>query len=324
MTAHFDSGAFVRKSAWHQMGTVLPDYLSPMAMQTAAGLDWTVTKRPIFTTADGDVTNVIRIDDKAATVRSDTNQPLGVVGNTYEIIQNTAIFEFLTAVTDNGDVKIETAGALRGGRQVWAQARIGDTYSIGGDPHATYLTVATSHNGSVAFSIFPTNVRVVCANTFSMALAGKTVAYKVLHTVNHQANVADARRALDLTFRDSETFAAQVDRLQNETVTDAEFAALVERLTPMPADPTTRGEKTTATRMAAARDDLTGLWHGATIANIAGTKWAAINTINEWEQWKERGSVTAADRTIRQFLVGQAAGPLTNKAMALVGATLDG
>jgi len=48
-----------------------------------------------------------------ATIRTDTEQVLGVVGKDYEIVQNINAFEFFDAIVGGGDgILYETAGAL--------------------------------------------------------------------------------------------------------------------------------------------------------------------------------------------------------------------
>ena len=113
MPDEFDTGAFVRTPAWHQMGVVLPEPVPPFEMQHHAELDWDVTLAPIFAVApDGKDLVEVRIEDQFATVRTDIARPLGVVGSKYEVIQNDMIFEFLDAMLDDDDVQMETAGLL--------------------------------------------------------------------------------------------------------------------------------------------------------------------------------------------------------------------
>lgn len=316
MAHEFDSGAFVRESAWHRLGVVLPDYLPPAEMQVRAGLDWEVDLRELYvavTSQYGD--DLAVIDDKFAVVRTDREQPLGVVGSVYTPIQNDVMFEFAEGLLDDSSVKIETAGSLKEGRWVWLQAKIGDDFSIAGDPHATYLTVASSHDGSLAFSVFPTHVRVVCANTFTAAWQSKTRSYKVKHTANHEIMIAAAHEALEIVFKESDTFREGVERLMNKVETDERFFEIMHDLLPIPDDAPQR----TITTRNRARAQLTDLYYGPT-NQFRGTAWGIVNPFNEWEQWAPVSrKVNVAERAATKFLSGDT-GRLTNKAFAAVGA----
>lgn len=316
MAHEFDSGAFVRESAWHKLGVVIPDYLPPSEMQVAAGLDWEVDLREVYvsvTSAYGD--DLAVVPDRFAVVRSDREHPLGIVGNKYTAIQNEVMFEFAEGLLDDSSVRIETAGSLKEGRWVWLQAKIGDDFSIAGDPHATYLTVASSHDGSLAFSVFPTHVRVVCANTFTAAWSSKTRSYKVKHTTNHEIMLSAARQALEIVFNESDEFRTGVERLMNEAATDERFFEIMHDLVPIPDDAPAR----TITTRNRARAQLTDLYYGPT-NGFRGTAWGIVNPFNEWEQWAPAGpKVNVAERAATKFLSGDT-GKLTNKAFAAVGA----
>lgn len=322
MSAEFDSGAFVRTPAWHQLGVVLPDYLPPSEMQTAAGLDWEVDLHPVYASykVDGR-TDVVEIPDKNAVLRQDTNSPLGIVGDRYELIQNTAVFDFLEALVDSSDVKIETAGSLKDGRWVWAQAKVGDDLSIADDKHGQYLTVATSHDGTLAFTAYPTFVRIVCANTFSAAYKSKTIAYKVRHTRNSKMLVAEARQALEFTFKDGEQFARDVERLMNQPLTVDGFVDTLDKMLPLPDEDDNPRLYTMRSNERAGIVDL--YTQSSTVIPWQQTAWGFVNAVNEWEQWGRGGlknGESKPERTVRQFLAGSGS-TLTNHALAILGAT---
>ena len=53
--------AYAGETPWHGLGVQVEDNLTPQEMLVAAGLDWTVSKRHLFTHADPDVKSVIVI-----------------------------------------------------------------------------------------------------------------------------------------------------------------------------------------------------------------------------------------------------------------------
>ena len=74
---------------------------------------------------------------------------LGIVSDEYEVVDNRDAFRFLDALIGS-ELHFETAGSLWGGRRVWVLARLPEYVELGGDPSATYIYVANSHDGSMA------------------------------------------------------------------------------------------------------------------------------------------------------------------------------
>jgi hypothetical protein len=112
----------VKEKAWHGLGKIVEQYPTSAEAIKFAGLDYTVEKRPLFTydsenhTGDPETDLLIpeiEVPNYFATIRTDTEQVLGVVGKDYEIVQNINAFEFFDAIVGGGDgILYETAGAL--------------------------------------------------------------------------------------------------------------------------------------------------------------------------------------------------------------------
>jgi len=111
----------VKEKAWHGLGQVVSDYPTSTEAIKHAGLDYTVEKRRLFTydnennVANEDIDIVmpeIEVPNFYATMRTDTEQVLGVVGKDYEVIQNVDAFSFFDAIVGGDGILYETAGAL--------------------------------------------------------------------------------------------------------------------------------------------------------------------------------------------------------------------
>jgi hypothetical protein len=113
----------VKEKAWHNLGQVIDRYPTSSEAIQHAGLDYIVEKRPLFTydtdnylSSDETITPKIEVSNFFATVRADTEQILGVVGNDYEVVQNRDAFTFFDAIVGGGEgILYETAGALGNG-----------------------------------------------------------------------------------------------------------------------------------------------------------------------------------------------------------------
>ena len=79
---------FFGETPWHKLGTKLERPATASEAITAAGLDYRVGLKELATT-DGSP-----VPQRKAVIRSDTDEVLGVVGNSYVPIQNTECFSF--------------------------------------------------------------------------------------------------------------------------------------------------------------------------------------------------------------------------------------
>jgi phage/plasmid-like protein (TIGR03299 family) len=283
------TAAFVsaRQHAWHQLGTVLPaEFDAAQAMQFAKLGGWNVRTRALRTVevldADG-VTGPLEVPGQFATVRTNPvtggTDVLGVVGSGYTVIQNEEHADLLNRVVDESGAHFETAGSLRGGRSVFLSMNVPRTMMIGGvDPVDLYLIALNSHDGTSAFRLLVSPVRVVCANTQALALRRAQATFSIRHTSGAQGNIAQARQALGLTFKYADAFECEAEQMIQQSMTDAQFEAIIGKLW------TTESEsKRSATITANRKDTLFGLWSdAATNATIRGTRWAGYQAITEY------------------------------------------
>lgn len=269
---------------WHGLGKVVDEAPTAADAIELAGLGWEVDLQPI--TIPGyqptEETPVFPgLNTHRAVVRSDTQEALTVVNETYEPIQNRELFSFADTLLDTGDIRFETAGSLKGGRWVWALARLSEDVNVYGDEYRSYLMMASSHDQTLALTAQPTNVRVVCANTCQAALKSRDKAVKVRHTKNARKRIAEARRTLAITYKNMEQFEEQMKRLVDTEFTDVKFERLVNDL--QPHDDDLADAWVTAREIE--RDRLFGFWNSDTVGKFRGTAYGAYQAVNEWELW---------------------------------------
>ena len=99
---------------------------------------------------------------------------------------------------------------------------------IGGvDAVDTYLTACNSHDGSMAFRLMVTPVRVVCANTLAAAIRRAKASFSIHHTTGARSQIQAAREALGLTFRFNAEFQTEAERMLDTAMTDGAVAMIV-------------------------------------------------------------------------------------------------
>lgn len=303
----------VREMPWHGLGAVLNDY--PTGIDdalTKAGLDWNVkqgnvlvVKAPEWTDDYGvaQPAELVPADGYVANVREDTDKVLGIVGEDYKVVQNRDAFQFLDSLI-NSDLYFETAGSLHGGKRVWTLARMPEYVEVGGDKTATYIYVATSHDGSLAVTAAISPIRIVCANTLGMALrmAGTARSYKFRHTGNLQEKYAEGRKVLDLAIDYEKQFVEVGNRLADTKFSQGEFEdKVLNRLFVVEDDTGKRAR----TMRESAKEAIIEIWNGKgpqgdTRGAAPGTKWTAYNAVAEYADYG-RIYTKATNQVARSF-----------------------
>lgn len=286
--------AYARETPWHKQGTKIADDATGEEMLKAAGLHFDIITQDLKTSAGLTVPNV------KATVRTDTNSVIGVVGESYEVFQNREMVKFFEDLVRGKQISYEVAGGLGNGEKVWVLARIPElSYAIKGDEMLSYMLIRNGHDGSQALVVSPTNVRVVCANTIRMAsrefiqrkkLYGRNsihAGYQIRHTSNMRGALDQALQAYQNCLDDAIATKELFTLLADKPVTDAQIREYFLKVSDM-AKANNDREKEKASAIANAREEkrieeLKRLWEAPTNqTGTRGTAFAAYNTVVEW------------------------------------------
>jgi len=156
-----------RSQIWHGLGQQIDparstdiDYLIE-----CANLGWSAVHVPLRYTWKGEE----RSTNDYGVIRDDTGDQLGVCDpKVRKEVQPREIVEFFRDFLAENKLSISTLGALRGGRIVFALAKLGPEYSFilpGNDKVDCYVRLQTSFDSSRSTSLAGDTVRQVCANT---------------------------------------------------------------------------------------------------------------------------------------------------------------
>ena len=296
--------ASLREPAWHGLGTVFQEEVTTKEMLELAHLDeWNVRLEEIAMpkkfSSDKSHFFVARTNpfDKTQT------DVLGVVGERYRVLQNEDLFEFGDALLDGGG-RWETAGSIKGGRQVFGSLALEREVVIDekgvGDKINSYLLVNTSHDGSIAIQASVTPVRVVCANTLNLALGSgvgrnRTTkqSFKIRHTQTAQGKVQAAREALGIANAYLDQFSIMANELIQREITHDKFMDIVYKAYPAPAQESKPIALTKWTNKISLIEEI---YQSDTTNMISGTAWGALNAMTERLDWwrSARGGNTEA------------------------------
>lgn len=191
-------------AAWHGLGEIMQDAISAQDALERGGLDFQVVKLPnIHYLPNGEE---LISDNSFFTCRLDTCKVLGdKLGKDYREFQNLECLNIADEILQAGKATIETAGAIDEGRKVFICLKVNTDIVIGSqDVVKQYVLIATSHDGSMAITATPTNVRVVCNNTLTAALRNAEGAIKIRHSDKAGGRLREATKVLGLMSHNTE------------------------------------------------------------------------------------------------------------------------
>jgi phage/plasmid-like protein (TIGR03299 family) len=300
---------------WHGLGQLMPAGQTVEQWQAAAGMDYQIKRGRIryateVVNPNTPASQLQTVDDKLVLFRSDTLAPLGVVSDSYKVVQPMEVLAFFREYAAKGGMTIESAGVLFGGKRYFATAKLGDAVSVDGgrDKIVPYALLSTSADGSLATECRWTTVRTVCNNTLTMALKSKS-AFKVSH--RSVFNPDDARDAVEAANAEFGSF-MQMARDLAKFKLDAEMA---ESLT---VNLLTKTSEAVA-RESAAFDKIMGLFNGggkgSNFETAHDTAWGWLNAVTEYADHHVRARTDENRKAAALWGAGDA---LKQKALSLV------
>ena len=282
-----DTLTLAGKGAWHGIGNVLDAQFSTKEALGAGGMDWEV-KRTQLVTQD-----THQLVERFANIRQDTGEVLGTVGPNYRILQNAELAQYVQG-TLGEDAKLDSAGSLRGGADVFFLAALPPFDVTRGDRVNPYALFSNAHDGSRSFRVMPTSVRVVCANTLNAAL-GAAGGINIRHTASMLDTIDSAQEALGAAIQSGSVLQLQAKELAQREMSAAElqsfFVAVYQRAYGViPINPQDAQEERKVRRAASLVGDWSVLFEQPQ-NRIGGTHlWGALNSVTEWADHSRKAS----------------------------------
>lgn len=269
MAANVETMMYVREKPWHGLGVEVAEAPTSADALRLAGLDWEVQQKNI------QVCGGSKIENYKANVRSTDGSVLGVVSDSYKIVQNADAFSFTDELI-GGDVRYETAGSLRGGKKIWLLAKMPER-KIAGDAVEPYLCFSNTHDGTGAIRVCMTPIRVVCNNTLNLALNTAKRQWSARHTGNIEQKMQEARMCLQLADAYMDGLGDYADKLANKTINDEELDKILNEMFPVEENDSER-KKTMAKK---AKDEFMVCYWRPDIAQFLNTAWGVVNAMSD-------------------------------------------
>lgn len=317
-------------SAWHNLGRVFDadtrTSLADAVSEVSTGIEHGTT--PLFYEVDGARHDAgLRAVVRRPTAEDAETRVLGTVGRDYELRQFGDYAQALNPLSD--EYPVETAGILRKGDQLFFALRA-ETTGVKGrrgpaDEVSNYFVGLVNQRPGNAHSILHTPVRVVCANTLSMALGNNSVRVKIDHRAGAVDEMAAAASVVAAMKAGAEAGQAALTALARTAATPEQMDRVIRAAFPTPQRPrllrllgaltpeqveTMKGgtvaadkidaaraayEKTEAEAVAvraAARERLDVFQQE--FPHFAGTAWAVYNACTETADWRKGASAAGS------------------------------
>lgn len=278
------NGRFV---PWHGLGTPVGDFMTSAEALEAAGLNWNVEARPVFTD------NGIKIPGYVANTRDSDNSVLGIVSDKYKIVQNVDAFAFTDSLI-GPECRYETAGSLRNGKSTFMLAKLPEK-KILGDEFGNYVCFTNTHDGTGAVKAAVTNVRVVCNNTLNLALSTAKRMWTCKHMGRMEDKLDEAQRVLELAVKYTDQLAIYAERAANITIDEAKTYEVLKQLFPISDDASDRMKKNNADAIR----DFQNCLVTVDLSPFYGTVWGLINAASDYAYHRTPNRVTSTFQETR-------------------------
>lgn len=240
MSANVGEMFYYGEMPWHELSVGLTQPANLDEALKVGGLNWHVDAVDLMT-ADDPPSPVER---RKALVRSDRpagheERVLGVAHRAFAPVQNRDAGLLFDAIFGQGGRVYHTGGYLGRGEIVWLLAKINRTLHIAKDDIVEpYALMSNSHDGSMAFNIRLTTIRVVCQNTLALAMKQQIARdFRRAHQGSFRGHAEAAQTFFKATMQELDSIGESYVRLTEKRCSDERFKMILASLIPDPKKP---------------------------------------------------------------------------------------
>ena len=272
--------AYANKTPWHGLGQQLTQDAPIDVWRKEAGLDWEAQVSPVMFWPEGHGAPMI-VKNKSVIYRNDNDTPLGVVSDRYKIHQPADVLDFFNTLMQSAGFTLEVAGAIRGGKRIWALANVNkEAVVLHDDAVKGYLLLSTSFDGSAATIGQFTSIRVVCNNTLSAADSEKTPS-RVMLTHGTDFDSSLMRERLGIIVGGFDGMMDKYRSFARKDVSSAYAKDFFSQLFPPSFDPETQALKESR-GFKRVLDLFDGAGIGSNNQGVYGTRWGLLNAVTQY------------------------------------------
>lgn len=226
-----------RSEIWHRKGQQKQAHWGKAEWRSNSGHDFEVEKVPLLA-AFGEaglphLPEFKSVKGWFALARKDDGHIFTTVTGTYQPVQPATLDDFFDAYIEaDPRFQLDAMGALDDGGRIWATARFCEDVTVAGDKIIPRLLLSTSYDATMASRAEATTTRVVCKNTFRIAIADAEAVIKVTHRTKF--NVERVQRELAQIVASFDKFKIMGDAMARVHVTQDECNRFLRNLLDIP------------------------------------------------------------------------------------------
>jgi phage/plasmid-like protein (TIGR03299 family) len=149
------------------------------------------------------------------------------------------VFSALDTLVDSGEARYTAAGEYNNGANIWMVMELPTGIQVANDPHAAFLLVQSSHDGSCAVRIRPIIERLYCSNQINRIIKGKhknAYTYVMKHTTNSKLSVNDIRNITQLTYDSIQQYETVASTLLQRKVDERQVRNIFKSVWALPSE----------------------------------------------------------------------------------------
>lgn len=245
------------------------------------GLNWKVNQASVLF---NDGNGLKACDSYRVNFREDTKHVLGMVSDSYKVLQNKEAFVFLDSLIGYSEAVYVNVGCFKYGAKVYVQAKLPGEIRFddnGEDIGEKYLTFVTSHDGSLPVSVMFSPVRIICQNTLLMALHNNVRKSSVRHTLNMAIGLNQAKETLGILNTQFNLLETLSRKMTHVAFNESAIPQLLVKNGMIPNEPA----ENRSTRASNIIEEVLAKFHhgqGAELKSARNTAWGAYNAVVEY------------------------------------------
>ena len=292
--------AFSGQRPWHKLGVQFEEEFTSAQAIAAARLDYPVTKEQLYRLRSDLGPGMTEATDAFATINGHTQDVLGIVGGGYEVLQNREAFDIFDILLLESGGKLQTAGAIGKGEKVWMLAKLPEIfYPLASDGVESFILGTTSHDGTMKTEVRFTDIRVVCQNTFNLAMKGSRGVISIRHTSQMRQKLEMAAMVMLRYKEHFDIVGEQFSKLASIRIDDVWIDEYLERLIGNPANvPDGRGRTIMENKIKLIEGRL-AFGKGVDLPGVNGTAWWALNAMVEFADFDMKAKGQTVDESAR-------------------------
>lgn len=246
------------EQAWHGKTNVVE-----CITRENSGIVYPMEKQPLYLKIEKDGEATFNEAGFFGIVSLDDNLPIGnPVGEDYNLISNSDIFDLIENSLGGTKHTIVSAGSVENRSKVFVSAKLDENSIIkaAGRESENVLNFMFGHGGKMGVNIRTGITVIVCANTLNMALSRRgELSLNIKHTKNSAAKIPSIEKAIDAHLGVAAEFKRAMDEVAGIKATEVDarkiFAGFVGR------DQSGKPVEELSTRAENTVDRLTELFH---------------------------------------------------------------